>query len=189
MSNTEQTEHGTAAVRALAAAAASGAATYAVRKALATRNGHDEQDADHKGDDVDTNSEPSDEAEPDQDDSEHGDESVEESEASAGEADSDRGGESDEGDGDHQEPEGSAEEANKEAEEDDHDGSSSNGSSGLASLRQLANPSRLANLSHLLVPLAGGAADSAGRYVAEHTSDRVRQEVVDRFVDAYEKAS
>jgi hypothetical protein len=188
--STEQTEHGTVAVRALAAAAASGAATYAVRKALATRNGHDEQGVDQENDAADTNGEPSAEApESEQDDSEHSDESMAESARPTAEEEPNRSGQSDEDDGGQHEPESSTEEGNEETEEDNVDEGSSNGSSGLASLRQLANPSRLVNLSHLLVPLAGGAADSAGRYVAEHFSDRVQQQVVDRFVDAYEKAS
>jgi hypothetical protein len=45
VSEAEQTELGTTAVRAVTAAAVSGAATYAVRKTLAARNGHDDQNA------------------------------------------------------------------------------------------------------------------------------------------------
>lgn len=48
MSEAEQTELGTTAVRAVTAAAVSGAATYAVRKTLAARNGHDDQNAANK---------------------------------------------------------------------------------------------------------------------------------------------
>jgi hypothetical protein len=39
------------------------------------------------------------------------------------------------------------------------------------------------------VPLAAEAAGSAGRYVAEHTSDTVQKQVVGRFIEAFEKAS
>jgi hypothetical protein len=176
MSNTEQTELGATAVRALAAAAPRGAATNAVRKAMATRNGNDDQEAaGHTDKEEDSNRTPSDEApEEEEDDSEDG-ERGDESQGSAEE--------------DHDQPEASADEGNEEAEDEDPDEGSSDGSSGLTSLRRLADPSRLGNLSHLLVPLAGEAAESAGRYVGEHTSDSVQQQVVDRFVEAYEQAS
>jgi hypothetical protein len=146
MSDTEQTEFGTTAVRAVAAAAASGAATYAVRKALAARNGSDED----QRDEVEAKQEdPEDSAAEDDEDSKE-----DEAEASAAEDDEEAGP-----------------------------------SEGKGALLRLVNPSRLAGASDLLLPLAASAADSAGRYVAGHTSDTVQQEVVDRFVDAYKKAS
>lgn len=155
MSEQEEMEQGGTAVKALAAAAATGAATFAVRKALATRNGHADE---HEGDA--------------QEDAEYAeDEGEDEPEASV-----------DDG----------ADDEDEDYEDDEPDEEASNGSerpSAKGAPRQLANPSRLASLSHLLVPLAAEAADSAGRYVAEHTSDTVQKQVVTRFIDAFEKAS
>jgi len=152
MSESEEMEQGGTAVKALAAAAATGAATFAVRKALATRNGHDVDE---------------------QDDSEYAEDEVDdEPESSADDEEAD--------------------DEDEDYEDDDPDQEASNGSdrqSAKGALRQLASPSRLASLSHVLLPLAGEAADSAGRYVAEHTSDTVQKQVVSRFIDAFEKAS
>jgi hypothetical protein len=184
---------GGTALKALAGAAAGGAATYAVRKALASRNGHDDRNADeHEGDEVSAEGNTSDEqAESEPDDAEYaGDE--DEPEGSAEDDDLDDGEESDGDDEDQDAPEGSADEEDEDDDSEDDDSAETNGadgSSGKGSLRQLVNPSRLASLSHLVLPLAGEAADSAGRYVAEHTSNEVQQQVVDRFIDAFEKAS
>ena len=40
-----------------------------------------------------------------------------------------------------------------------------------------------------LVPLVEGAAESAGRYVAGHAPELVRDHVVPQFIDAFEKAN
>ena len=177
----EQNAGGTA-LKALAGAAATGAATYAVRKALATRNGHD-ADEDEGGEVGEAEIEP--------DDSEYAEEEDEDGpEASADAEEGEEAEEPDSDDGEQHAPEGSAGEEDEEYEDDDPDGPDASGRlTGKGSLRQLVNPSRLASLSHLLVPVAGEAADSAGRYVAEHTSDEVQQQVVNRFIDAFEKAS
>jgi hypothetical protein len=178
----------TGTVQALAAAAAGATATYAVRKAVGTRN--DDQNADeHEGDEVSAKSKTSDEqAENETDDSEYAQKGEEEPEGSADD-DLDDGDESDEDDENQDAPENAADKDDNYQDDDSAESSGTGASSGKGSLRQLVNPSRLASLSHLLVPLAGEAADSAGRYVAEHTSDTVQQQVVDRFIDAYEKAS
>ena len=149
MSDAKETEQSGTAVKALAAAAATGAATYAVRKALATRNGHGE------------------------------DEVNEEPESSADDEDTDDEDTEDEDDA----PEDSADD------EDDDSAESNGGGSAKGSLRELVSSPRLASFSQLLVPLAGEAADSAGRYVAEHAPESVRKQVVNRFIDAYNKAS
>jgi hypothetical protein len=181
-------------VRAVAAAAASGDATYAVRKALAARDGSDED----QRDEVEAKQEdPEDSADEDDKDS-----AEDEPEASADEGDEDAAEEkaeasADEGDedSDEEKPEASADEGDEDSEEEkpeasaDEDDEESGSSDGKGALLRLVNPSRLAGASDLLLPLAASAADSAGRYVAEHTSDTVQQEVVDRFVDAYKKAS
>ena len=175
----EQTDPGGTAVKALAAAAATGAATYAVRKALESRNGHD--DSEQGGDEEETSERdaPEDSAEAEEEDysedAEDEDEEDEEEDLEPGDSAEEDEDEDDELDDDDQE------------EESMSNGSGS--SSGKGSLRRLANPSRLASVSHLLVPLAGEAADSAGRYVAEHAPDPVRKIVVPRFIDAFEKAS
>lgn len=79
------------------------------------------------------------------------------------------------------------------ATEHDADGSEErddNGSSrSSGKIRQLATPSMLAGASQILLPLAEVAADSAGRYVAEHAPDAIREQVVPRFIKAFEKAS
>lgn len=179
MSNAKQTEPGGTAVKALAAAAASGAATYAVRKALATRNGHDDENAEQEGDEVRaTESEADDSDYPEDEDEWEG--SAEEEDEEAEDEEEEPTGDDDEDDV----PEGSADEDDDSEESNGADRSSEKGS-----LRQLVDPSRLGSLSHLLVPVAGEAADSAGRYVAEHTSDAVQEQVVNRFIEAFEKAS
>ena len=192
MGDSKEMEQGGTAVRALAAAAATGAATYAVRKALATRNGHDDETADEyeEDDEVSAKRKASDVGDEADDSEDSEDEDAEEFEGSAEDdeaADEEREEEDDDED---DVPENSADEGDEEDEEDDPDESNgAGGSSGKGSLRQLVDPSRLGGLTHLLVPLAGEAADSAGRYVAEHTSDAVQEQVVNRFIDAFEKAS
>jgi hypothetical protein len=188
MSHSKEMEQGGTAVKALAAAAATGAATYAVRKALATRNGHDDENAaEDEGDEVSTKRGSSEEQAEESDNSEHVEDEDEDEPTDSTEDENIEEAEADEDDERETAPEGSAEEEDEDDEDDEPD--ESNGSGGSGSLRQLVNPSRLASLSHLLVPLAGEAADSAGRYVAEHTSDAVQQNVVSRFIDAFEEAS
>jgi hypothetical protein len=193
MSEQEQVEEqnaGGTALKALAGAAATGAATYAVRKALATRNGHD-ADEDEGGEVSATRKTSDEQAEIEPDDSEYAEEEDEDGpEASADAQDGEESEEPDSDDEEQHAPESSANEEDEDYEDDDPDEPDASGrSTGKGSLRQLVNPSRLASLSHLLVPVAAEAADSAGRYVAEHTSDEVQQQVVNRFIDAFEKAS
>jgi hypothetical protein len=128
-------------VKALAAAAATGAATYAVRKALAARDTHD---ASGENEDDETASE-------------------------------------------RQAPEHSAESADDDAEKRTSNGAGRSG--GKSSLRQLVDPGMLASASPLLLPVVEQAAESAGRYVAEHAPDTVRKQIVPRFIDAFKKAN
>ena len=46
----------------------------------------------------------------------------------------------------------------------------------------------LASASRALIPLAEETAEAAGRYLAEHGPDAVREKVVPRFIEAFEKA-
>lgn len=75
------------------------------------------------------------------------------------------------------------------AEDDEDENEESDRSGGKGSLRQLATPPMLAGASRILLPVAEEVADSAGRYVAEHAPDEVRDRIVPRFIKAFEKAS
>ena len=160
-----------AALKALAAAAAGGAATYAVRKALASRNGHDHAD---KEDDEGTESKhpAADSAEEEQDVSEAEDEDVEDEYT------------------EDEYTEASAEE-DGEYEDDDSDevtAGASDRSSRRGGLRRLVTPARAESASRLLLPLAEQAAGSAGRYLGEHAPEAVRKQILPRFIDAFEEA-
>jgi hypothetical protein len=158
-------------VKALAAAAATGAATYAVRKALAARDTHDASDGNED-----------DEAASERQAPEHSAESADDDEQADGLEEDDEG--------DEYEAKGSADEDDHEdddAEERTSDGSGRSG--GKSSLRQLVNPGTLASASHFLLPVVEQVAESAGRYVAEHAPDAVRKQIVPRFIEAFEKAN
>jgi hypothetical protein len=157
---------GGAALKALAGAAAGGAATYAVRKALASRNGHD-----HTETEDDERTEHS--AEDEHDVSDAQDDEEEEDEYSEDEY-----------------PDASAE-GDVEYEDDDSDdvtAGSSDRSNGRGGLRRLVTPARLESATQLLLPLAEQAAGSAGRYVGEHAPETVRKQILPRFIDAFEEA-
>jgi hypothetical protein len=163
------------AARALVSAAAAGAATYGVRKAL-SRN-----DADDSGGGAEDDSPAS------QGDEREGP-SDEENEEGTPEARTD-----DDDDGDD-----ASEDRSEADEEEEYDGDSERQVSGadpprraVAAESKLKSVSSgaLASASHALVPLAEGAAEAAGRYVAEHAPDAVRDKLVPRFIEAFEKAS
>lgn len=158
---------GGAVLKALAGAAAGGAATYAVRKALASRNGHDHSD----------------------------DESTESNHSAIDDSAEDEQDASEDEDMDDEYPEDEYEEASAasdvEYEDDDSEeltaGSSDSSSRG-GGLRGLVTPARLESASQLLLPLAEQAAGSAGRYVGEHAPETVRRQIIPRFIDAFEEA-
>lgn len=191
MSEQEQTAQesgdavGGTALKALAGAAAGGAATYALRKALASRNGHDK---DARGEVASKHEAPEGSARDQEDDSEYADEDGLEDSAAEGDEDSEESEDSVErGD----EPEGSTE-ADEDDDDDDSQERTGNGSDrpgAKRSLRGLVTPSRLATTSQLLLPLAEEAASSAGRYVGEHAPETVREQVLPRFIDAFEEAT
>jgi hypothetical protein len=150
------------AARALVSAAAAGAATYAVRKAL-SRNGTGRSSGEAEDDSpISRRDEPEDTMD---------DENEETDEAETDDEDDD-------------------------AEEYDDDGEPQ--VSGTDPSRRLAaaesklksvSSGALTTATHALVPLAEEAAEAAGRYVAEHAPDAVREKLVPRFIEAFEKAS
>lgn len=177
---------GGSALKALAGAAAGGAATYAVRKALASRNGHDDEARDEA---ASKHEAPEDSAREEEDDSEYADDE-DRLEDSAEEGD-EGSEESEDSDEQEDEPEGSAEEDDEDYDDDSRE-RTANGSDrprAKRSLRTLVNPSRLASASQLLLPLAEEAAGSAGRYVGEHAPETVREQILPRFIDAFEDAA
>jgi hypothetical protein len=46
-----------------------------------------------------------------------------------------------------------------------------------------------ATAAHVLLPIGEQAADSAGRYLAEHAPDDVRRRIIPRFIAAFEQAN
>lgn len=181
MSEQEQTTQesgdtvGGTALKALAGAAAGGAATYAVRKALVSRNGHDHSD--REDDDTTESTFPS------VDDSREEQQDVFDDD----DAEDDDVGE----DMDDEYPENSAED-DVEYEDDDSDEvtpGQSDGSSRRGGLRRLVTPARLESASQLMLPVAEQAAGSAGRYVGERAPETIRKQIIPRFIDAFEEAT
>lgn len=171
MSEQEQTTQesgdptGGTALKALAGAAAGGAATYAVRKALASRNGHDDSD---------------------QEDGEFTDE---QDVSEADEEDEDEGMEDEDLEDQYPEDEAEDDAGYEDDDSEEVTGGPSNGSSSRGGLRRLVTPARIESASQLLLPLAEQAADSAGRYVGEHAPETVRKQILPRFIDAFEEAT
>lgn len=173
---------GGTAVKALAGAAAGGAATYAVRKAVASRHGHDEAPHDEA---ASKHEDPEGSARDQEDDSEYAG-----NEDSAVDGDEDTK-QSEDYDEQEDEPEESAEEDDDGYDDDDPQEPKGNGSRPRAgrSLRTFVNPSRLASASQLLLPLAEEIAASAGRYVGEHAPGTLREQILPRFIEAFEEAA
>jgi hypothetical protein len=69
----------------------------------------------------------------------------------------------------------------------DSDGSSS--SSKPMSIVGSAASSAWESASHTIVPIAEEAADAAGKWVAEHAPDVVRERIMPRFIESYNDAS
>ena len=154
------------AARALVSAAAAGAATYGVRKAL-SRN-----DADDSGGGAEDDSQASQGDEPEGP-------SDEENEEGTPEARTD-----DDDDGDD-----ASEDRSEADDEEEYDADPPRRAAAAESKLKSVSSGALASASHALVPLAEGAAEAAGRYVAEHAPDAVRDKLVPRFIEAFEKAS
>jgi hypothetical protein len=164
------------AARALVGVAAAGAATYAVRRALSRdgdghSNGEAEDDSpvsqrDEPEDPMDENEEETDDGRTDGDD--------------------------------HDASDDASENAAEDNDDEEYDGDGDPQVSGTDASRRLAaaeskvksvGSGALASASQAGVPLAEGAAEAAGRYVAEHAPDAVRDKLVPRFIEAFEKAS
>jgi hypothetical protein len=157
--------------------------TYAGRKAVASRHGHDEAPHDEA---ASKHEDPEGSARDQEDDSEYAD-----NEVSAADGDEDTK-ESEDYDEQEDEPEGSAEEDDEGYDDDDPQEPKGNGSDrprAGRSLRTLVNPSRLASASQLLLPLAEETAASAGRYVGEHAPGTLREQSLPRFIEAFEEAA
>src|SRR5262249_32283047 len=91
-------------------------------------------------------------------------------------------------DEDYEDDDESHEDDEDEDEADEPEESRSNGS--VRSRGQgLRRQPMLGSLSQLLLPLAGEAADSAGRYVGEQPRAAVSEHVMPRCIDAFEQAS
>jgi hypothetical protein len=69
----------------------------------------------------------------------------------------------------------------------DENGEHSTGSG--ASIVSSATSSAWEAASGALLPMAEDLAESAGKYVAEHSPDVVREKIVPRFIDAFNDAS
>jgi len=160
------------AVKALAAGAATAAATYAFKRALSSRSdnaGHGDEDEEGSRESIRNEREAL-----------GGDEGTDTEEMSAeSERDDDQVGERDEAD-DHTEdaPEPGA-------------GRSPDGPRGLGSAKsklQQVSSSALVGAAPVLLPVAESAADSAGRYVADHAPEIIKDHVVVPLIDAFEKA-
>jgi hypothetical protein len=156
------------AVKALAAGAATAAATYAFRRVLSSRSGEDGQSR--------------------SDEDESPESFAEESPAGEGEADTDEAS---------AEPERDDAEAGERDEAEDDDTSEPDagtaldvrGSGSAKSRLQQVSASALTAATPALVPLAERAADSAGRYVAENAPEVVKDHVVKPLIAAFEEAS
>lgn len=70
-------------------------------------------------------------------------------------------------------------------------GSGSNGSgrSGASSILASAASSSWEAAADVLIPMAEDAAESAGRYLAQHAPDVVRERIVPRFIEAFNDAT
>jgi hypothetical protein len=77
-------------------------------------------------------------------------------------------------------------------------GSTREGSGGRRSKRGSGNTSSVLSsavssawdaASHMVIPVAEDAADAAGKYLAEHGPDVVRERIVPRFIEAFNQAN
>jgi hypothetical protein len=64
----------------------------------------------------------------------------------------------------------------------------SRGSSGASSILSSAAASSWEAAADVLIPMAEDMAESAGRYLAEHGPDVVRERIVPKFIEAFEDA-
>jgi len=75
-----------------------------------------------------------------------------------------------------------------------HDGSSSNplrssnGKSGASSIIQSAAQSSWEAAADVLIPMAEDAAGAAGKYLAEHGPDVIKERIVPSFIEAFNDA-
>lgn len=162
------------AVTALAGLAAAGVSYYAVRKAFS----HD--GADHSSGEAREESPTSSPDEP-KDVTDHEDE---EETDDAGAVDDTQ---------DEDSPESTAEDDGDEAYDGDSEPQVSRRnragrSPAVASTLQSVRSGALGTASRALAPLAEERAEAAGRYVAEHAPEAVREKLVPRFIEAFEKA-
>jgi hypothetical protein len=68
------------------------------------------------------------------------------------------------------------------------DGDRASGRSGASSILASAAASSWDAAADVLIPMAEDAAESAGRYLAEHGPDVVRERIVPRFIEAFNDA-
>src|SRR5690349_656706 len=68
------------------------------------------------------------------------------------------------------------------------DRSSGSGRSGASSILASAAASSWEAAADVLIPMAEDAAESAGRYLAEHGPDIVRERIVPKFIEAFNDA-
>jgi hypothetical protein len=89
------------------------------------------------------------------------------------------------------EPEDSAEDVDEDEQSDDdaEDEDEAEPATGTRSKLQQVTSTALASAAPALTPFVERAADSAGRYVAEHGPEIVKDHVVPQFMHAFEKAS
>jgi hypothetical protein len=68
------------------------------------------------------------------------------------------------------------------------DGSKSSSRSGASSILSSAAASSWDAAADVLIPMAEDAAESAGKYLAEHGPDIVRERLIPKFIEAFEDA-